>query len=341
MRTAADWERGNLEENDDFRIRWGWAEVDRLETGFTAVVRVKNEAASIPFVLPPLLRASQRVILIDNDSTDGTPELAVETAAAAGAADKLELLNYPFSVSRCGPEHLATPMESVHSLTYFYNWAFSHVKTTYCLKWDGDMVLTDVGVEGLRALAWQLESAECIVTMLRCPLYVANDRTAFLDLSLVNREPWAWPNREGYEHTKAFEWEQLLWPRTLPVLSLPDWSCVELKHLNEDEFDHWSSDDFDTSSRTHRKRREWEVFRALVDGEELPLGVQRIDAPDERHVVDYVTREWIPQNEDELRRLQRNALVRLALTDTADRARSLVRRWVGGRAESAATQSAS
>jgi glycosyltransferase involved in cell wall biosynthesis len=341
VRTAGDWERGNLEREDDFRIRWGWAQADRLETGFTAVVRVKNEAASIPFVLPPLLAAAERVVLVDNDSSDGTPELAMETAAAAGATDRFELLTYPFSVSRCGPEHLATPADSVHSLTYFYNWAFSHVRTTYALKWDGDMVLTDVGIDGLRALAWQLESAECIVTMLRCPLYVADERTAFLDLSLVNREPWAWPNREGYEHTKAFEWEQLLWPRTLPVLSLPDWSCVELKHLNEDEFDHWSSEDFDTSTRTHRKRREWEVFRALVDNEELPLGVQRIDAPDERHVVDYVRAEWIPHNEDELRRLQRNALVRMAVTDTRDRARSLVKRWVGGRAGSAAMRSAS
>lgn len=341
MRTAADWERGNLEEIEEFRIRWGWAQVDRLETGFTAVVRVKNEASSIPFVLPPLLRAAERVILVDNDSSDGTPSLALDVAAKSGAAHRFEVLNYPFSVSRCGPEHLATAADSVHSLTYFYNWAFSHVRTTYALKWDGDMVLTDAGVEGLRALAWQLENAEAIVTMLRYPLYVANDRTAFLDLSLVNREPWAWPNREGYEHTKAFEWEQLLWPRTLPVMSLPDWSCVELKHLNEDEFDHWSSEDFDTSTRTHRKRREWEVFRALVDDVELPRGVQRIDAPDARHVIDYVREEWIPANEEELRRLQRNALVRMAVTDTADRARSVFRRWAGGRGESAATQSAS
>jgi len=200
--------------------------------------------------------------------------------------------------------------------------------------------LKGVGVDALRALAWQLESAECIVTMLRCPLYVADARTAFLDLSLVNREPWAWPNREGYEHTKAFEWEQLLWPRTMPVLSLPDWSCVELKHLNEDEFDHWSSEDFDTSSRTHRKRREWEVFRALVDDAEPPLGVQRIDTPDDRHVIDYVRAEWIPKNEDELRRLQRNALVRIAITKTVDRARSVVRQRAGGRGESVATPSA-
>ena len=122
MRTAADWERGNLEEIEEFRIRWGWAQVDRLETGFTAVVRVKNEASSIPFVLPPLLRAAERVILVDNDSSDGTPSLALDVAAKSGAAHRFEVLNYPFSVSRCGPEHLATAADSVHSLTYFYNW---------------------------------------------------------------------------------------------------------------------------------------------------------------------------------------------------------------------------
>ena len=55
--------------------------------------------------------------------------------------DRLEVHSYPFSIARCGEEHLGTPAESVHSLVYFYNWSFSHVRTGYVLKWDADMVL--------------------------------------------------------------------------------------------------------------------------------------------------------------------------------------------------------
>ena len=54
--------------------------------------------------------------------------------------------------SRCpdaGPSTSRPPGDSVHLLTYFYNWAFSHVGTTYSLKWDGDMLLTEEGEPGL------------------------------------------------------------------------------------------------------------------------------------------------------------------------------------------------
>ena len=89
---------------------------------------------------------------------------------------------------------------------------------------------------------------------------------------MSNTEPWAWPNRPGYSFVKAMEWEQPLWPATLPTLVLPDWSCVELKRLDADEFSHWSHTDFGQSARTRRKRREWEVFNSLAHGAEAPDG---------------------------------------------------------------------
>ena len=50
------------------------------------------------------------------------------------AAERLEVRSYPFAVARCGEEHLGTSPDSVHSLVYFYNWSFSHVRTGYALK---------------------------------------------------------------------------------------------------------------------------------------------------------------------------------------------------------------
>ena len=47
-----------------------------LRPGTTAVLRVKNEAPSLPWVLPPLLRACDHVLLVDNGSDDGTAEVA-------------------------------------------------------------------------------------------------------------------------------------------------------------------------------------------------------------------------------------------------------------------------
>jgi hypothetical protein len=281
----------NLEGHDDFNVRWAWSE-GRVEPGFTAVLRVKNEARSLPWVLPPLLRAVRRVVVIDNGSTDGTAAVARRVALELGAGGRLEVHAYPFSVARCGEEHLRTPAASVHSLAYFYNWSFAHVRTGYALKWDGDMVLTDAAVAVLRDLAWQLEACEAVVRIPRYPLYVAGDRLAFLDLGLRNCEPWAWPNRPGYSFVKALEWELPLWGADAATITLPDPACLELKYLDADEFAHWSPTDFASSARTRRKLREWEVFHALAEGREPPSGVVRVAAPEGRHVVDYVRAAW-------------------------------------------------
>lgn len=305
--------QANLEGLDDFAVEWGWADVEHVEPGFTAVLRVKNEAASLPWVLPPLLDAVHRVVVVDNDSSDGTPDVARATATQVGAADRLDVVAYPFSVSRCGPEHLETPPDSVHSLTYFYNWAFAHVRTSYAIKWDGDMVLTGAGVQAMRDLAWQLENVRRIITMRRYPLYVGDDRTGFLDISVVNREPWGWPNIPEIRHIKAFEWELPRWPDDTPRISLPDWTCIELKHLDVDEFAHWSVEDFSATNRTARKQREWEVFHVLSGRADPPLGVVRIDAPEGRHIVDHVRRTWLPEHREQLAREHKQVLWQLAV----------------------------
>jgi hypothetical protein len=302
----------NVEHRTDFTVQWAW-EDGRLDPGFTAVVRVKNEAQPLPYVLPPLLRAVKRVVLVDNASTDGTPEIAEEVAAQNGVADKLTVVNYPFDVARCGADHLGTPAASVHSLTYFYNWSFSQVRTSYALKWDGDMVLTETGVKALQDLDWQLEASLRIITMPRYPLYIANSSTAFLDVGLANNEPWGWPNRPGYTHVKAMEWELPLWPEGSRNITLPEWSCIELKWLDADEFDHWTTNDFTASARTRRKEREWHVYQSLNAGEEPPEGVVAVTAPAGRDVVDYVRDEWMQSEHDRLDALARELLKRRQL----------------------------
>ena len=283
----------NLEEETDFNVRWGWAD-GAPEPGLTAIVRARDEAGTLPWSLPPLLAAVRRVVLINNGSTDGTATVARAVAIAEDAADRLEVHHYPFAIARCGAEHLATPAASVHSLAYFYNWSFAHVRTGYALKWDADMVLSDAAVGLLRDLAWQLEAADVVVKVPRFPLYVADERRAYLDTALRNCEPWAWPNRPGFSFAKALDWELPLWGADVATLTLPDWSCVEIKHLDADEFGHWSDTDFGASPRQRRKQREWEVFRALADGRPVPAGVVEIAAPDDRHVIEHVRAGWLP-----------------------------------------------
>jgi glycosyltransferase involved in cell wall biosynthesis len=238
----------------------------------------------------------RQMVLVDNGSTDGTPATARRIAAEHGYSDRLEVKHYPFSISRCGPEHLGTPADSVHNLAYYYNWSFSHVRTTFALKWDADMVLSDDAVEILRDLEWQLEAGRVIIRVPRYPTYLSgDDRVAFLDTGLRNNEPWGWPNLPGYSFVKAMEWEMPLWGRDLDSLVLPDWGCVELKFLDEDEFGHWTDTNFERSARQKRKQREYEVFRALNDGAEPPEDVVKIVAPEGGSVVEHIRTVWLPE----------------------------------------------
>ncbi|WP_370248406.1 hypothetical protein [Nocardioides sp.] len=283
----------------EYDVRWPWnhvAEWGRLRPGLTCVFRVKDEARNLPWVLPPMLAAADHVVLVDNLSTDGTAEVGARVAAECGAAERYTGLVYPHRVSRAGQEHLATEPHSVHSLTHFYNWSFSHVRTTYSMKWDGDMVLTPEGVGVLHDLAWQLENSGAVVAIPRHPLSIVSDSEAWLDLGFRFLEPWIYPMGADFTFVKAFEWEVREFPATSQRIVAPEGLVVELKWIEEDEFAHWTSvADFE-NSRVPRKRREWQVYRALMEGRgETVEGLVRIQAPPGVHIVDHVVHTWLPQ----------------------------------------------
>lgn len=283
----------NVEGRQDFDVKWQWSE-QPVVPGITAVLRVKNESRTIPYCLPSILKAVDEVVLVDNDSTDGTVELAVETARRLDRAGQLIVKHYPFEIARCGPEHLATPERSLHSLAYFYNWSFSHVRTRYSLKWDGDMVLTDGGVRTLRQLSWQLEYADAALSVLTHPLYVIDDRTALFDPRSPYVEPRLLPNNSVYAYAKGVDWEIPTIPASTRVMRLQDGLACEIKWLDADEFSNWSSTDFADERRYPRKSREWAVFEAHRNGLH-PDELTRVEAPEGTHVIDFVRQVWLPQ----------------------------------------------
>ena len=98
-KAAAPAKWANREGLGEYAIRWNWV-AGSSGSGFTAVLRVKDEARSLPWVLPGVLRSVEQTIVVDNDSTDGTAEVARRVAAEAGLEDRLRVLSYPFEIGR-------------------------------------------------------------------------------------------------------------------------------------------------------------------------------------------------------------------------------------------------
>jgi hypothetical protein len=285
----------NREGEAPFDVHWAWAS-GRLEPGVTAVIRARNEARNLPWVLPPLLSVVDRLVLVDNLSGDGTGDAALQVAREARAEAKLDVQPYPFEVSRCGEEHLHTPGDSVHSLTHFYNWAFSRARTRYTMKWDGDMVLTPEGVAVLTDALWQVESTDSVILLQHQPLYLESDRVGYLDTKLRFQEPWIYPTGPDFVYLKGFDWEVRTQSPHVERLALPAGLCFELKWLDSDEFDHWTSLEAFHPTRSPRKVREHEVFTALNAGRFDDLDhVHRIEAPPGVHVIDHVAHTWLPR----------------------------------------------
>lgn len=231
--------------------------------GTSAFVRAKDEATKIEYCLRSILPVFDEIHVIDNGSRDDTAEIVRHLQRSGDGEAKIRLHSYPFSVGRFGPEHDGTPADSLHSLVYFTNWALSRCTRRFACKWDADMVLAREqrgAFAGLLAglgrgwpAAWSLAGQ----TVYRMP-----DGSFLARRGEVNREVRIAPCGYPVRFHKREHWEQLIRPRGLRTHRFAPVCFHELKFVDEEEFDHWST----TAFPSPRKRREWATFHGLRDG---------------------------------------------------------------------------
>lgn len=232
-------------------------------SGTSAFVRAKDEASKIEYCLRSILPVFDEIHVIDNGSRDDTTEIVRRLQRSGDGGAKIRLHSYPFALGRFGPEHDGTPADSLHSLVYFTNWALSRCTRRYACKWDADMVLGRERRDAFAGLiagldrgwpaAWSLAGQ----TVYRTP-----DGSFLAPRGEVNREVRIAPCGYPARFHKQEHWEQLIRPRWLRTHHFAPVCFHELKFLDEEEFDHWSTTEFPSP----RKRREWETFQRLRDG---------------------------------------------------------------------------
>lgn len=240
--------------------------------GTSAFVRAKDEATKIEHCLRSILPVFDEIHVIDNASRDDTAEIVRHLQRSGDAGAKIRLHTYPFALGRFGPEHDETPADSLHSLVYFTNWALSRCTLRYACKWDADMVLVREQRGAFAGLldglgrgwpaAWSLAGQT---------VYRMRDGSFLARRGEVNREVRIAPCGYPVRFHKREHWEQLIRPRWLRTRHFAPLCFHELKFVDEEEFDHWSTTEFPSP----RKRREWTTFQGLRD-ERVDVAVRRL-----------------------------------------------------------------
>ena len=231
--------------------------------GTSAFVRAKDEASKIEYCLRSILPVFDEIHVIDNGSRDDTAGIVRRVQASSDGGATIRVHSYPFRVGRFGPEHDGTPADSLHSLVYFTNWALSRCTRRYACKWDADMVLAreqrDAFAGMLSGLGsgWPTAWSFAGQTVYRTP-----DGSFLAPRGEVNREVRIAPCGYAVRFHKREHWEQLIRPRRLRTRHFAPICFYELKFLDEEEFDHWSTMEFPSP----RKRREWATFQRLRSG---------------------------------------------------------------------------
>lgn len=110
----------------------------------SAILRVRNEQEFIAAAVRSIAPFVDEVVILDNASTDATPEIM---RALARELPHVRTLQYPFEVARVGGENIeavrAGEGASRRRLSSYYNWALRQCRCPFVLKWDGDMLAGD------------------------------------------------------------------------------------------------------------------------------------------------------------------------------------------------------
>jgi hypothetical protein len=243
--------------------------------GVSAMLRVKNEESKIYYSLKSIYKLFDEIVLIDNASTDRTLEIARAFKIHEDKDDKIKIYFYPFTIARCGDENYLTPEDSVHGVTYYYNWALSKCSCRYVCKWDGDMVLRREVRESFRRFLKQIQTGKtCGWIVYGQTVYRDGQRQYYLAKDEINGEIAIFPNHINTRYRKVDLFELLSSNPPLTQAKLDGVTFYELKFTDEDEFSHWSSSDIPTA----RKKRELENFHLVKANNILSSTFQKLPA---------------------------------------------------------------
>ncbi|WP_327110651.1 hypothetical protein OHB12_23035 [Nocardia sp. NBC_01730] len=178
----------------EYHIDRTWFDTDRPD-GISVMIRTRNEGHLIGEAMDSLsdLRIPYEINVVMNLCTDDTEK---RSRIRRDSGRPINLFEYPFQSAKPGLENYCTPVDSIHSSIWYYNWSLSKSKYRYTMKWDSDLVAS---YEFLRELESKYDKAR-----------TTNFSTLFFDTKIRNHESWLNLNTEGFQY---FKWKCYECPR--------------------------------------------------------------------------------------------------------------------------------
>jgi Glycosyl transferase family 2 len=245
--------------------------VARFASGFrlkriSAMMRVKNEEAFLRMAAESILPLVDEVVIVDNDSSDATPQIARSLSELH--ADKIRVFSYPYAVARVGSENneLASGHDGRNSprlLANYYNWCMQRCRMNYILKWDGDMIATP---SLARHIAQFKKSHDLIMWVFGANLHPDHQHLVGAPTDTQREIERAMPLPGAVKsHLSPYtDGHPLLFPKFLATHRPDFWWCealdtpwvrwsvrnvgvegcgfLHLKYCRPDPYEHWSSD---------------------------------------------------------------------------------------------------
>lgn len=135
----------NIEWIKNFNIKhWSFNTKNR-KNGISAFGRLYNAEDFLEKTVESHIQYFDEIILVNNNSTDNTEEICIKLEKKH--PDKVKFYNYPHEVYKIWTKkYNSTKDNSIHSLSYYYNWTLSQTTHRYTIKLDDDHLCIDTEI---------------------------------------------------------------------------------------------------------------------------------------------------------------------------------------------------
>lgn len=224
----------NIEWNEKFNIQKDSFKTKKRKHWISAFWRLYNWEDFLEQTIESHIKYFDEIILVNNKSTDKTEYICKKLEKKYPS--KIKFYNYPFDIHKIWTKkYKETKENSLHSLSYYYNWTLSKTTYKYAIKLDDDHICIP---EQLEKITNNIKNnwLDCFLQTPLINVYRINNTLSKSVNSLKSSFAWLFgdfgffPISEKTYFIKLKWWESLIFPLKIKNEKI---SFLHLKRLKK------------------------------------------------------------------------------------------------------------